>query len=134
MGRKRQDVTDAELAIMEVLWDQGPATIRQLSDELYPAGTLSDYATVKKLLARLEAKGCVRRNRRNLAHVFEPSISHDELIGRRLQALADNLCGGSRAPLLMHLLRTEQLTAKERQELHAVLDGLVRSKSKRAGR
>jgi predicted transcriptional regulator len=129
MVRKPQDVTDAELAILKSLWDTAPATVRQLADALYD-GTESDYATVKKLLARLETKGFVRRNRASTAHAFEPTISHDELVGRRLQGLADNLCDGSRTPLLMHLLRTDKLSAAERRELRALVDELDRDSSK----
>ena len=129
MGRKRQDVTEAELAILQILWDQGPSTIRHLTDAVYPNGNASDYATVKKLLARLEQKACVRRDRSDTAHRFEAAISQDELIGRRLQAVADNLCGGSRTPLLMHLLRTERLTTKQRQQLRDHVAELTKGKA-----
>ena len=134
MGRKRQDVTDAELAILEVLWEQGSATIRDLTRATYPRGGDSEYATVKKLLARLEEKGYVRRDRHSMAHVFRACKSRAELIGRRLQAVADHLCGGSQTPLLMHLLRTQRLTVKERQELHALLEELVEENARRKGR
>ena len=125
MGRKRQDVTDAELAVLQVIWQQGACTIRQLTDVLYLDGTASDYATVKKLLARLDAKGFVTRDRAHTAHRFDAAISQDDLIGRRLQAMADNMCGGSRTPLLMHLLRTEILSNTQRKELRNYLDELT---------
>jgi predicted transcriptional regulator len=124
MARTPQDVTDAELAILMVLWDRGPATVRQLTDELYPEGTASQYATVQKLLERLEGKGCVARDRRPWPHVFEAAVDRDELIGRQLRAVAEKLCGGSLAPLLTHLLRIENLSPKERQELRAFMDEL----------
>lgn len=128
MVRKPQDVTDAELAILRQLWTQSPATIRQLTDSLYD-GTDSDYATVKKLLTRLEKKGFVRRDASTTAHAFEPALTQDELVGLRLQGLADNLCGGSRTPLLLHLLRTDKLSAKERQELRQLVEELDRPAS-----
>ena len=49
------DVTDAELAVLQTLWEQGEATIRQLTDVLYPEGKAAHYGTVQKLLERLEA-------------------------------------------------------------------------------
>src|SRR5689334_16715955 len=100
MDRADQDIPDSELAVLEVLWVNGPATIRQLTDALYPSGTVAHYATVQKLLERLEAKGCVERDRSGWAHVFAATIDRDALILRRLQATADRLCGGSLAPLL----------------------------------
>ena len=56
MARTPQDVTDAELAVLQILWDGGAATIRQLTDVLYPGGGTAQYATVQKLLERLEAR------------------------------------------------------------------------------
>src|SRR5438445_6703910 len=114
MARTPQDVTETELAILQVLWDQGPATIRQLTDELYPKGGTAHYATVQKLLERLEAKECVRRERRATAHVFAAEVGRNELIGRRLEEVAAKLCGGSLTPLLTHLVRTKKLSPHER--------------------
>jgi predicted transcriptional regulator len=121
MARKSQDITDAELAVLQILWDDGPATIRQLTDRLYPGGSAAQYATVQKLLERLEGKGHVRRDRRSAVHVFRAALVRDELIGRRLRAVADQLCGGSLTPLLTHLVRTEKLTDRERRELRTLI-------------
>ena len=124
MPRTPQDVTDAELSILHALWDRGPQTVRQLTDLLYPEGTGSQYATVQKLLDRLEAKGCVARDREVWPHVFRAMIAREELIGRRLQATADKLCEGSLTPLLTHLVRQSELTADERRSLRTLLDEL----------
>ena len=130
MARTAQDVTDAELGILQALWDTGPAPIRRLTDELYPEGGVAQYATVQKLLERLETKGYVRRNRSASVHVFAAAVAKDELIGRRLQTLAEKLCGGSMTPLLSHLLQTRTLTAEERKSLRTLIDEL--SPSRRA--
>jgi predicted transcriptional regulator len=122
MARTPQDVTDAELAVLQLLWDGGPATIRQLTDVLYPGGGTAQYGTVQKLLDRLEAKGCVHRDRTPAAHTFAAAIRREDLIGRRLQDMAEKLCGGSLTPLLTHLVRTRRLTARERQELRDLID------------
>jgi predicted transcriptional regulator len=124
MARTPQDVTDAELGIMEILWDKAPSTIRQLTEVLYPRGGSSHYATVQKLLERLEAKGFVSRRREPAAHSFTAALDREELIGRRLQATAEKLCGGSLTPILMHLLRSRKLSAKEREELRSLITEL----------
>ncbi len=126
MARTPRDVTDAELSILQALWDGGPATIRHLTDALYPGGGAAQYATVQKLLDRLESKGCVRRDRNGAAHTFVAAIEREELIGRRLQDMAEKLCGGSLTPLLTHLVRTKKLTARERQELSDLINELDR--------
>jgi predicted transcriptional regulator len=124
MARTPQDVTEAELAILQLLWDHGPATIRRLTDALYPGGAAAQYATVQKLLDRLESKGIVRRDRSGAAHHFEACVGREEIIGRRLRDVAEKLCGGSLTPLLTHLVRTRSLTVKERQELRALIEEL----------
>jgi predicted transcriptional regulator len=124
MARTPQDVTDTELSILQALWDRQPATIRQLTDVLYPRGLHSHYATVQKLLDRLEAKGFVRRRRGDGPLEFEATIGRDELIGRKLEDVAEKLCGGSLTPLLTHLVRTRRLTSRERRELRDLIDQL----------
>ena len=121
------DVTDAELAVLQALWERGTATIRQLTDALYPDGGPAQYGTVQKLLERLEAKGCVRRDRRPWLHAFSPAIDRETLIGWRLRATAEQLCGGSLAPLLLHLLNAEQFSDQERRELQTFLDQLKKA-------
>ena len=133
MGRTPQDVTDAELAILEVLWETGSATIREITVRLYPRGGSSHYATVQKLLDRLGAKGFVLRDRAAPAHSFRATVGREELIGRRLQATAEKLCGGSLTPLLMHLVRGK-LTSRERQALRALIDELDQEGSSKGGR
>jgi predicted transcriptional regulator len=124
MARTPQDITEAELAVLQVLWEQGPATIRRLTDMLYPDGGTAHYATVQKLLERLEAKRCVSRDRSGAVHVFAAAIDRDALIGRRLESLAEKLCGGSWTPLLTHLLQARKLSAADRQTLRALIDEL----------
>src|SRR5262245_41931309 len=125
MARTPQDVTEAELALMRQLWSDGPATIRQLANELYPRGGIAQYATVQKLLERLEDKGYVNRDRRSNVHVFSAAVRRDELIGRRLQAIADTLCDGSVAPLLSHLVRADSLSTEDRKSLRELIEKLT---------
>jgi BlaI family penicillinase repressor len=131
MDEQPLDVTDAELAVLQTLWEQGTATIRQLTDVLYPGGTAAQYATVQKLLERLETKGCIRRERRTWPHTFTAVVNRETLIGWRLRAMAEKLCGGSMVPLLLHLLKSEQFTSRERQELRSFLEQLKQTSRSR---
>lgn len=123
MAIKPADVTDAELAVLQVLWNT-PATIREITDVIYPAGSLSHYATVKKLLSRIEAKGLVNRDASQFAHRFTAAITQDDLIARRLQHVAEDICDGSHAPLLMNLLKSRKYSAEERRQLYALFEEL----------
>jgi predicted transcriptional regulator len=126
MARKRQDVTDTELAVLEVLWERGPVTRRQIADVLYPGGGAAPYTTVQKLLERLEAKGHVARHSAGETLLFSAAIGRDELISRRLRDVAEKLCGGSLTPLLMNLVRSGPLTPRDLQELQELLRKLQR--------
>src|SRR5512139_4269942 len=103
MARRPQDVTDAELDVLRALWDNGPATIRALADRLYPGGGTSEYATVQKLLERLEDKGHVAHRTEGRSNVFSARVKREELVARRLRETAEKLCDGSLTPLLTHL-------------------------------
>lgn len=134
MARAGVDVTDTELAMLQVLWDRQEATRRQVADALYPQGDEAHYATVQKLLGRLEAKGFVRHTRRQGVLVFTARVSRDQLIGRRLRDMAEKLCGGSLTPLMMNLVRAGPLTETELAEIQAFIEEqrrLARPQSKR---
>ena len=115
-------VTGAELKVLEELWQRGEATIRDLRDLLYPEGGGSKFATVQKLLARLVAKGLVRRRKDAANWIFQPLVARDDLIGGELRRVADRLGGNSMTPLLTYLVETGDLTSKERAYLRCLLD------------
>ncbi len=118
------NITDAEWAVVQLLWDEGPATVRKLTDVLYPKGGPSEYATVHKLLERLEAKGFVGRERKEGPYVFKAAVARDEVLGRQLEALVDKMCGGSLQPLLTSLVRVKGLKPAELRELLALVESL----------
>ena len=95
MKARAVNVSEMELAILDVLWEEEQATIRQIDERLYERPTTATYATVQKLLERLEAKGCVSRDRSSFAHMFRATVDRRVLIDQRLQEVADKLCGGS---------------------------------------
>jgi predicted transcriptional regulator len=128
MARTPQDVTDAELAVLQVLWDRGPCTRRQLADVLYPEGGPAHYTTVQKLLERLAAKGHVAQEPGEAVRVFRAAVSRDDLISRRLLDVAEKLCEGSLTPLLTNLVRAKPLSARQLRELRDLLEELERTR------
>ncbi len=121
MTKHTHDVTDAEFAVLSHLWDHGPSTTRQMAEALYPAKK-GAAPTVLKLLERLEAKDCVRRDDTGRLLLFSASVGREDLIERRLSAVADDLCDGSRTPLLMHLVDPERLTPEEIEMLRQLVN------------
>ena len=134
MPRKPQHVTNAELGVLRILWSREHATVREITEQLYEKVGDSELATVQKLLQRLGKKNCVSQNRKVWPHTFTATISREDLIGRRLQSTADELCGGSLSPLLMHLVETQGLTAEERASLRQLLEELENRGSHRSSR
>ena len=131
MARTPQDITDAELDVLQVLWKDGPAPIRHITEALYGECKTSQYATVQKLLERLESKECVQRDRSENVHMFKATIGRDELVGRRLQAVAEELCDGSWTPLLTNLVQTKKLSEKDRKMLRQLIEDLDADKGKK---
>lgn len=124
MVRRPKDVTTAELAILEQLWDVESTTVAQLAQQLYGASTPSEIATVQKLLVRLEGKGWVARDRDQWPHQFQAAMNREELISQRLQTTADELCDGTINGLLTHLINSRDFKSKDRRRLRKLLDEL----------
>lgn len=119
-----RNITETELALLRLLWKDGRSTIRQLTDQMYPEGGHSEYATVQSLLDRLEGKSCVRREREGRVNVFTATVTRSELVARRLRETADALCDGSLAPLLSQLVRVSDPTPEEADALRGLVDRL----------
>ena len=123
MARTAQDVTEAELELLRLLWDRGRLSVRQLADGVFPrSANPAQYATVQKQLERLEAKGYVHRDRSLFVHIFSAAVDRDELIGRRLRSMAQKLCGGSLTPILSSLAQDKSLTERQRRTLRELID------------
>ncbi len=133
MGRTPKDVTDAELRVLEILWQVGPSPARDISDRIYKKGTFSEYATVQKLLQRLAAKGFVQRCTVGRARGYRARIGREDLINRRIRAIAEKLCGGSLTPIIHNLVKTNALSAADRKALRESLNaaGSTRTRSKK---
>lgn len=129
MARKGQDVTEAELAVLQALWRGEAMTIRQVAEVLSPQNVDGYYATVKKLLERLEAKRFVRRTPQGIAFVYEATVARDELVGQRLKSLAESLCEGSVTPLLTQLAQHERLNKKQQTALLSLIEELAKEES-----
>lgn len=127
MTRTPRDVTAAELAVLQVLWDRGTVTTRQITEIVYPDDIETQYSTVKRLLARLEDKGYVRRDRSKAVHIFEAAVGRDDLVGHRLEAVVESLCDGSISPLLTHLSKAQALSKGQQDMLRQLIQELDES-------
>ncbi len=126
MPRTPRDVTEAELGVLRVIWDNGPSSVREIVEALSGEDHPPQAATVQKLLERLEGKEWVERDRTGDVQRFAATGDRDDLIGRRLEGIAAELCEGSLTPLLSHLVKRERLSSRDRAALRDLIEKLDR--------
>jgi predicted transcriptional regulator len=113
--------TESELELLQILWHNGPATVREIHDALNQE-KLSGYTTVLKLLQIMTAKGLVVRDEANRAHVYRAAFTQDAMQSRLLKDLSKRLFAGSAAQLALHALSMEQASDDELAEIRALLE------------
>ena len=114
--------TDAELAILRVLWARGPSTVRQVHGALAEEGRPTAYTTTLKLLQIMTDKGLVQRDDSDRSHVFAPRLAEEQTQRQLLQDLLDRAFGGSAAKLVLQALSTRRTTPEELVQIRQMLD------------
>ena len=115
-------LANAELAVMDLLWDNDRMTARQIREQLYPDAAKPLHGTVQRLLQRLEDQGYILRDRTIAVHFFSAAISRQTYAGQQLESLADKLTAGSFAPLITHLVEEKRISPDEIKRIRAILD------------
>lgn len=118
----RPPLANAELAVMELLWEDGTVTARHVRERLY-GEQRNQHGTVQRLLQRLQDKGYVQRDDDLPAHRFTASVSRVDYAVGQLEVLASRLTGGSLAPILARLVEQKRVSRAELDRLRAILDG-----------
>jgi predicted transcriptional regulator len=113
--------TDAELAILRVLWDRGPSTVRQVHSVLERDRPMG-YTTVLKLLQIMIEKGLVLRDESERTHVYRARLSEQQTQRQLVRDLLDRAFDGSAATLVMQALATKRASREELDEIRRLLD------------
>lgn len=117
-------ISETEQAVLKVLWDRGPGTVREVLAELNGQGHSWAYTTVQTLLTRLAGKGYAAVARGAAAHVYRAAVSRGELLQQKLTDLADTYCEGTASPLVLALVEGTQFTPAEIARFRELLDRL----------
>lgn len=125
MPKRPATIPDSELDVLRVLWDRQQATVREVLETLRSAGREWSYATVATLLDRLETKGVVTSDRSELAFVYKPAITPQEVQQKRLKNLVEKLYQGEPGLLVLHLLKSHPLDPKQAREVRSLLDEMT---------
>ena len=116
-----QKPTAAELEILRVLWERGPSTVREVYEILNEQKAMG-YTTVLKLLQIMAAKGSVKRNEEQRAHVYEAVQPADKTKRQFAGDVLQRVFAGSASDLMQHALAGQRTSRKELDELRRVLD------------
>ena len=114
--------TNAELAILSVLWKDGPSTVREVFERVSERAV--GYTTVVKLLQIMADKGLVERDESARSHVYRAPRPEAEVKRGLVSDLLDRAFGGSTAGLVMHALQNRRASAAELREIRSLLDSL----------
>ena len=113
--------TDAELAILRVLWQLGPSTVRQVHDVLMRDRPTA-YTTALKLLQIMTEKGLVRRDESDRTHVYQSRLTEEQTQRQLIRDLMDRAFGGSSSKLVMQALASKRASTDELTEIRRMLE------------
>ena len=121
MARARPRPTDAELEILRVLWDLGPATVRQVHEALADTRE-TGYTTTLKLMQIMADKGLVTRDESSRTHIYAATVPQEHTQRQLVKDLVDRAFGGSAKALVLRALSDEGTTAEELREIRRLID------------
>ena len=121
--------TDAELAILRVLWQRGPSTVRQVH-EVLSQDRETGYTTILKLLQIMNEKGLVERDESERTHVYQPKLTEEQTQQQLVGDLLEKAFGGSASQLVMQALSAKPASAGELARIRQLLDKLEGGKKR----
>jgi BlaI family transcriptional regulator, penicillinase repressor len=114
--------TDAELAILRVLWARGPSTVRQVHEVLGRERPTA-YTTALKLMQIMTEKGLVRRDETERTHIYHARLTEEQTQRQLVRDLLERAFGGSASKLVMQALAAKRASAEELGEIRKLIDG-----------
>lgn len=116
-----QEPSPQELHALGILWNEGPSTVAFVHEQLNMDGGNRTYTTTLAVMRNLEKKKLAKRNTASRAHVYEASVSRDDILQPRLETLVENSFGGSLGEALLALLSTGSMTPEEKTAVNREL-------------
>jgi BlaI family transcriptional regulator, penicillinase repressor len=123
MTGKPPRISDSELQLLSLLWEESPLGASDLADRI-PAERGWSLATVKTLLSRLMAKGAISAHSQGRRFLYRPAIERDTVAARQADSLIDRLFGGRVSPLIARLAERRELDPDDLAELEALVRSL----------
>lgn len=124
-----QAPTESELAILQVLWDEGPLTVRRVNERLNDDAERSiGYTTTLKIMQLMADKGLVNRDVSNRSHVYAAAVAQERTQKNLLRRFVDKAFGGSRTQLVLRALGESNPSAEELQAIKQLIEQLEKGK------
>lgn len=121
--KKNMKPTESELEILQVLWDRGVASVRDVHEELLKTKE-AGYTTTLKLMQIMHEKGLVKRDDSIKTHIYQAAVSKEKTQKHLLGKMIDTLFGGSPTQLVMQALGNHKASDSELEEIQKLLDNL----------
>ena len=121
-GRKALALTERQFAVLQVLWERGPLTVRELMERL-PGGERQPYTTVLGLLQNMEKAGLVSHAEEGVTYRYAPAVTRRAATGELLRDFVARFFRGSAEALVQGLVDSEALSPEDLREIEARLGG-----------
>ncbi|GAB4092012.1 BlaI/MecI/CopY family transcriptional regulator [Flaviaesturariibacter terrae] len=115
--------TESELEILQILWNKGVATVREVHEELAKTKEVG-YTTTLKLMQIMHEKGIVKRDESMRTHVYQPAVNKEKTQKHLLGKMIDSLFGGSSTQLVLQALGEHNASPEELEQIQKLLNNL----------
>lgn len=127
MSEKQIKPTEAELEILQVLWERGPSSVRDVH-EVLSTERETGYTTTLKLMQIMLEKGLVKRNAEARTHIYEAGVYENDVQSQLLQRFVDSAFRGSTSRLVLQALGNHKASRKELEEIKALIDRIEKGR------
>lgn len=132
MAKNIPHITEAELRIMKILWQSGPATVRDVKDALAAeGGDAPAYTTVMTLMNQLAAKGALEVDKSRQPYVYTPAIRRDAVLARSLKQFLDTVFDGQAGELVLRLVEEQELSPEDLRRIESKVEAIEALEQKR---
>jgi predicted transcriptional regulator len=121
--------TDAEMKVLNLLWERGPLTVREVHEQLTAAKPLQ-YTTILKVMQVMTSKGLLERDDSERSHVYRPTVAREQVQRQLARHILELAFGGSTGSLLLGTLEAQPASKKELAELRKILDEYEKGKKR----
>ena len=130
MAQQTLKPTDSELEILNILWDKGPSTVREVH-EVLEKNKDAGYTTTLKLMQIMHDKGLLKRDISNKSHVYTANVSQEKTQGQLVKRMIDNVFNGNASQLVMQALGNHKTNSDELQEIKKYLEEIEKGNTKK---